>query len=279
MKPAQLAVSAEERPSPGRLGLARACRSRVRAEWLQYRRAREALFFTIAFPPLMLLLFGTIFNSQEIGGPNTTVSYPQYFVPGMIGVAIWTSCLQNLAITVAQERDSGALKRLAGTPMPRTAYFIGKIAIVLLVSVVVTAVLIVLGVTLYSVRLPSGTQWLTFAWAFLLGVGSCTLFGLAVASVVPNGRSASAIVTPFAIVLQFLSGVYLVFGDLPGWLQTLGSIFPLRWITLGLRSVFLPSGFRLVEPQASWHAGLTALVLLAWCAGGLLVVMRTFRWR
>jgi ABC-2 type transport system permease protein len=245
---------------------------------LQFRRTREALFFTLAFPPVMLLLFGTIFASQQIGEGSTNVSYGQYFTPGIIGAAIWVTCFQNLAITVPLERDSGALKRLAGSPMPRTAYFLGKIALVLLVTLAECALLIVLGVVIYHVPLPPASHWLTFAWVLLLGVASCTLFGLGLAGLIPNGRSASAIVTPFAIILQFLSGVYFVFGDLPGWLQTVGAIFPLKWITQGMRSVFLPAGFHQLEPQHSWHHVQAVLVLGAWCIGGLLVTVRTFRW-
>ena len=55
-----------------------------------------------------------------------------------------------------------------------------------------------------------------------------------------NGRTAAAVVAPIAIVIQFVSGVYFVFSELPPWLQAIGSLFPLRWLTLGLRSV-IPS--------------------------------------
>lgn len=49
-----------------------------------------------------------------------------------------------------------------------------------------------------------------------------------------------------------------------------GLAVPLRWLTLGLRSVFLPGN--------TWNHPATALVLLAWCPVGLLVSLRTFTW-
>jgi ABC-2 type transport system permease protein len=251
---------------------------RFRAEWLQFRRTPEALFFTVAFPPVMLLLFGTIFHNQEIGAAQVSVSFPQYFVPGMMGSAIWMTCFQNLAIMVPLERDNGGLKRLAGTPMPRSAYFVGKIALVLVISAFECALLLGLGVALYHVHMPDADSWLIFAWVFVLGVAACTLMGLGAAGLVRHGASASAVVSPFAIVLQFLSGVYFVYGDLPGYLQAIGAVFPLKWITQGLRSVFLPDSFRYVEPQHSWHHVEAAIVLAIWCVGGMLVALRTFRW-
>ncbi len=259
-------------------GVLRTTRHRVAAEVLQFRRTREAVFFTVAFPLIMLVLFGTIFGHAEIGPPQANVSFAQYFVAGMIGSGIWGACFQNVAITLALDRDSGALKRLAGTPMPRTAFFFGKMAFVLVVTLVETALLILLGVLFYGLRMPPAERWVTFAWVFVLGVASCTLLGLAVAGVVRHGRSASAIVTPIAVILQFLSGVYFVYGDLPGWLQAVGAGFPLKWITQGMRSVFLPPVFRFAEPQHSWHHPESALVLGAWCVLGLLVTLRTFRW-
>ena len=80
------------------------------------------------------------------------------------------------------------------------------------------------------------------------------------------------------IVLQFVSGVYFVFSDLPGWMQTAASVFPLRWMTLGMRSVFLPDSYVVAEPGGSWEHGLTALVLLVWLVVGTALCLRTFRW-
>ena len=251
---------------------------RARTELLQFRRGREVVFFTVAFPVLMLLLFGTIFRNQEISVGRSSVSFPQYFVAGMIGSAIWWTAFQNNAVLIPVERDSGGLQRLAGTPMPRAAYFIGKILLTLLVTVLECAVLVVLGVVLYHVRMPDTAQWVTFTWVLLLGVASCALLGIAVAGLVPHGRSAAAVIAPFAIVMQFLSGVYYVYGDLPGYLQTVGAVFPLKWLTQAMRSVLLPNGFRRIEPQHSWQLGQVALVLAAWCVASLVVALPTFRW-
>jgi ABC-2 type transport system permease protein len=47
----------------------------------------------------------------------------------------------------------------------------------------------------------------------------------------------------------------------------------------GFRSVFLPDEILRYEAGASWEHGATALVLAAWCLGGLVLCMLTFRWR
>ncbi len=42
------------------------------------------------------------------------------------------------------------------------------------------------------------------------------------------------------LLLQFISGVYINFAALPEWLQNVASVFPLKWLAQGFRSVFLP---------------------------------------
>lgn len=251
---------------------------RFTIEMLQFRRSREAVFFTIAFPLVMLALFGTIFGGQSLGPESAGVTFAQYFIASMMAAGVWGSCFTNLAISVPTERDSGALKRLAGTPMPMTAYFAGKIGQVLVLSFIETVLLLAMGLAFYDLHLPSPDKWLTFGWVMTLGITSCTLLGLAVSGLVRNARTASAIVTPLAILLQFISGVYFVFASLPGWLQDIASLFPLRWLALGLRHVFLPGGFANQEPGGSWQMGTTAIVMLIWCVVGLAVTKRTFTW-
>lgn len=270
-----LSVEAKRSARPS-LGLASWRRFTI--EVLQFRRSREAVFFTIAFPLVMLALFGTIFGGQSLGPGSAGVTFAQYFIASMMAAGVWGSCFTNLAISVPTERDSGALKRLAGTPMPMTAYFAGKIGLVLLLSFVETVLLLAMGLAFYDLHLPSPDKWLTFGWVMTLGITSCTLLGLAVSGLVRNARTASAIVTPIAILLQFISGVYFVFASLPGWLQDIASLFPLRWLALGLRSVFLPDGFAAQEPGGSWQTGTTAIVMLIWCVVGLAITKRTFTW-
>ncbi|MGI8881994.1 MAG: ABC transporter permease [Jatrophihabitans sp.] len=255
-----------------------ACLQRFRVEFTEFWRSREGVFFTVLFPPVMLILFGAIFGSGDVGQKGSGVTFPQYFTAGMIGTGIWGSCFQNLAISVPLERDNGALKRLYGTPLPKVAYFVGKVLLVAVLSIIEIVVLLALGRAFFHVPIPPADRLLTLAWVFGLGVTACTLLGLAVAGLIRNGRSAAAVVSPIAILIQFISGVYFVYGELPPWLRAVGSVFPLRWMTLGLRSVFLPDSFAASEPGHSWQHPMTALVLGIWCVAGLLVTLRTFRW-
>jgi ABC-2 type transport system permease protein len=250
---------------------------RAKVELLSFTREREAVVFTFAFPILLLVIFGSVFGGQDLEGG---VSFAQYFVSGMIAAGLFGSSFQNLGISIPIERDSGALKRLAGTPMPRSAYFAGKVAVVAVVAVVQNLLLLSIGVLFYDLELPtSASRWVTYGWVSVLGLTACTLLGIAATAIVKNGRTAPAIISPISIVLQFISGVFFVFSELPVWMQEIAALFPLKWMTQGMRSVFLPDEYQTVEPAGSWEHGRIALVLAAWCVLGLAVAVRTFRWR
>ncbi|MFG2870487.1 ABC transporter permease [Streptomyces sp. NPDC048338] len=251
--------------------------SRGALELKQFFRMREQVVFTFAFPIVFLFLFASIFG-DEMEGTGTTAA--QHYVASMIAAGIMSTSFQSLGISIAVERDEKQLRRLRGTPMPPAAYFLGKVWLVLVTCLLETAVLLAFGTTLYDVDLPGDlTGWLTFAWIFLLGLTGCSLLGIAISSVPRSARSATSVVVLPFLVLQFISGVYILVDALPDWMLTVGSVFPLKWMVQGLRGVFLPDAAAVLEPAGSWEFGRIALVLGAWCVGGLLLCLLTFRWK
>ncbi|WP_089158427.1 ABC transporter permease [Micromonospora sp. NBS 11-29] len=269
-KPAAPVAAAPAR----RLGAGALALRQGRLEITQFLRSRESVVFTMGFPIIMILIFAAIFSDEIAPG----VSYTQYFITGMIATGLMTVSFQNLGIWIPIERDRGVLKRYRGTPMPKWVWFAGKVIMVVVIGVAETALLLAVSVALFDLDLPqTAAKWLTFGWVSVLGVTACTLCGIAISSLARTARSGSAVVTPVALVLQFISGVFFVFTNLPTWMQQVAAIFPLKWMCQGLRSVFLPDSFGAQEPGGSFELGRVALVLGAWCVIGLVLCLTTFR--
>ena len=225
-------MSTSELSPPGTLPIGL---SRVGIELKQLFRDREAFVFTLALPMILMLVFGSVFGSQELEG--TGITFAQYFVAGMIASGIVYTSFQNLAIGIPQERDEGGLKRLSGTPMP------------------------------------------ALLWLSVLGLTTWTLLGLSFSSVPKSGKGASAIVTPIILVLQFTSGVFFAYNQLPEWMQQFAALFPLKWLTQGMRYVFLPDGAAALEVVGSFEMPRVAMVLLLWTALSAVLAWVFFRWR
>lgn len=138
---------------------------------------------------------------------DTCITFAQYFVAGMIASGILYTSFQNLAISIPLEREDSTLKRLQGTPMPRSSYFIGKIGMVCVAYVAQVIILIAVGVLFFDINIPdAASKWFVFAWVSVLGLISCTLLGVAYSVIPKHGRGASAVVTPVVLILQFTSG-------------------------------------------------------------------------
>jgi ABC-2 type transport system permease protein len=250
--------------------------SRGWVELLQFMRDRTAVVFTFAFPAMLLLLFGTIF-SDDYGLPGVSASH--VFSASMIAYGILSTAFVTMGSGLAMDREDGTLKRLHGTPITSTGYVLGKLILVLVSSVAEVVVLVAVGALVFGMSLPDASHWLTFLWLFVLSVVACSLVGMAVSTMVRHARTAGAILNVPVVALQFISGVFIYPpNQLPTWLTTVASIFPVKWMAQGFRYVFLPDGMKSFEVAGQWELGRTALVLGAWCVIGLALCLVTFRW-
>ena len=248
---------------------------RISYEVRGYFRRRDSLFFTFAFPMVMLAIFAMAFSHQDMGGGITAA---EYYLPAMLASGILTIGTQNLGIHMAEERYDDTRKRLAGTPLSPFPYLVGKIGQVMVAGLIQALLLIAIGHFAYHVALPSGHQWLTFSWILAAGLVTSAIVGIAISQLPRSAKSASSVIMPVVLVLQFVSGVYLPFSLMPTWIQHLAAFFPLKWLAQGMRSVFLPDTMAALESGGTWNYGAIALVLGLWLVLGTLVARAMFRW-
>ena len=272
-------VESRGRRSVGVMLTLRLSMLRARVELLQFYRTPELVFFTFLLPVLFVVIFSTVFSGDIDSPDGQRVAFSQYFVAGMLAAGVVSTTFTSLATTISVERSDGLLKRLAGTPLPRASYFIGKVTLATITSAIQAAIILVIGALLYGVELPTEPLlWAVFGWVFLLGVASCSLLGVAYTRLIPDGSSATAIVQPPYLTLQFISGVFFQYSTIPGWLKLVASLFPLKWMVQGFRYVFLPDWVAVDDYGGDWHIERVALVLLAWTVGAFVLSLLFFRW-
>jgi ABC-2 type transport system permease protein len=256
--------------------LVRSWRGRFYVEFLLISRDRRTMTFTIMLPLVLLLALSSIIQGSAL---PEDVSYAQYLTAGMIASGLVYGGFQSLSIAIPDERTNGTLKRLYGTPMPRSSYFAGKVGGVLVVYALQVTLMLGLGAVAFGVKLPtSPTALFTFFWLSALSLVAFTSLGIAFSSLAKTGQAAAALAAPIVLFLQFTSGVFFVFTREPRWMQLIASLFPLRWLCQGMRSVFLPSSYGAAEIGGAFHLGQVALMLSAWSLIGVVLCWRTFRW-
>ncbi len=116
----QMIGQSGERPDPAAAGPRLPGARRRRAQGVLPAAGVGGLH--LMFPVILLVVFGAVLDYQIGAG----VSFTQYFMAGVIAAGILGASLQNMAIGIATERSDGTLKHLAGSPMPKSAYFIAR---------------------------------------------------------------------------------------------------------------------------------------------------------
>jgi ABC-2 type transport system permease protein len=227
-------------------------------------------FFSLAFPVMFLLLFGSLNGGGRIPELNN-IRYIQFLAPGMLAFAVISTCYTGLVTGVAINRDEGLLKRVRGTPLPPWVYITSRIASAVFFSLVSAVVMVVAAVVLFHVEVI-GRMLPAAAVTLLAGAACFCALGMAVAAVIPNGEAAPVIANFTFFPVAFVSDLFFPTAGAPAWVGTVGSIFPVKHFALALEDTFNPfvhgNGFQ-------WgHLAVMAL----WLVVAVAVAVRFFRW-
>ncbi|MCP9963435.1 ABC transporter permease [Streptomyces somaliensis] len=109
-----------------------------------------------------------------------------------------------------------------------------------------------------------------------LGLVATLPMGAVLGSLVNSPRTVGLMMLP-VMGLIVISGIYFPLSQMPEWLQTVGQVFPVYRLGLGLRAALLPAEAVAVEVGEPWRYLETAGVLGAWAVAGLLLAPSVLR--
>jgi ABC-2 type transport system permease protein len=243
------------------------------AYWLKATlRNPRAVIFSLLFPAVLLVLFNSIFiagnDSVRLTG-DQEVAAQAYFTAGMLAYSIMLSAFTSLLMALTTQRESGELKRYRGTPVPAWT-FIASFALrsVALVATM-TVLLLAIAHFAYDVSI-SADGALGLAVYVILGTATMCSLGIGFTVLVDSADAASSIGPFAAVMLSFISGIFVPVDQLPGWLEEIGKIFPLYHLADGLQRALGGAGTGLEATNIA--------VLAAWCLAAVVLAARGFRW-
>jgi ABC-2 type transport system permease protein len=236
-----------------------------------FARTPIAVFFTIALPLIMLVLFNALFGGNEVDTGTGSWPLSQFYTGGIAAFTAVSATFTNLANVVPIRRDEGVLKRWRGTPLPPWVCIGGLIGSAIVLAAAGAVLMLSLGVVAYDLHVEMAKVPAAVV-TFLVGVLSFAALGMAVAGLCPSASAASAVANAIILPMAFISDIFIPLEDPPAWLDTLGDVLPLKPFAQSFQDAFNPA----VEPPA-FNWGQLALVA-AWGVAGLLVALRWFRW-
>lgn len=159
-----------------------------------------------------------------------------FFVPGIIAMAVMTSSLSGAVTMNAELRQKGVIRKLSTTPITRTDWILSNILYQFLLAVISTVAILVVSYAVFSVRLQIN------AWLLVLIVLEVFTFGgigMILARVAKEAESATAAANFIMFPMMFLSGSFFPLELMPGFLQTIARILPLYYVNEGLRAAMV----------------------------------------
>jgi ABC-2 type transport system permease protein len=222
--------------------------------------------WTYLFPAVLLL--GTIFFMRDAHVPGTDFSLGASTLPSAFGMGLAFAGLITVAQLLIVDREDGTLLRAKATPNGMAGYLIGKAVLVGGMAVVSLVIQLVPGLFLVDGLHVGGTGWLILLWLVPLAFLATMPLGAVLGSIFESPRSMGLIMLP-VIGLIAISGIFYPITSMPGWLQGVAQGFPIYWLGLGMRSVFLPESLSAVELTHSWRHLETFGVLALWAVLGL----------
>ncbi len=222
-------------------------------------RNRVAAFFTLILPLMFLVMINFFVSASDaISGAALTAAIAIF--------GVLSATFTNLAINTSMARDNGVLKRVAASPLPMGAHLLGRIVAAIVIALVSVALMLSVGAAMFGVRfeLRHLPLFLTVA---MIGAGSFSSLGLAIAAISPTARAAPAIANFVVLPLAFVSGVFFPIDASPDWIQTLARLLPLEPIATEAVAALTNGGADL---------GRALLSGLAWGGVGAFLATRYF---
>jgi ABC-2 type transport system permease protein len=244
----------------------RAFAAQVRAELFMTLRRGETLLLTVGIPVAFLVFFTTV-HVESTPGRHPV----QFFLPGILSLAVMSTSMVSLGIATGFERGYGVLKRLGSTPLGRPRLLAAKIATVMAVEIVQAAVLVPVGYGLGwqpGGVAPAGGASLEALGVALLGSVAFGGIGLFMAGVLRAEVNLAA-ANGLYLVLLLLGGMIVPLGKLPGALGAAAKLLPAAALSDGMHGAL---GGGPAIPLEAW------VVLAAWAVAAPLAAARTFAW-
>jgi ABC-2 type transport system permease protein len=239
--------------------------AQIRLETRLFLRGRQNVFFTLAFPIIMILIFGAVFGGQNWYG----IPAINYLLPGIIVMAVMMACMNNNAMKVVDERQRGIYRRLSLTPLKRHILLLGDVSVRYIIALVSTLLLIAIGTGVFNAKV--GGNHLLF-W-FVLTVGSLTFvaFGFVLTTLVKNTDSMMSLGMAVLFPFMFLGACFWPLDQMPTFLHPLCQALPSLHLNTALRMIAVQgAGMSDIWPEFP--------VILGWLVGCSVLSVKFFKW-
>lgn len=181
-----------------------------------------------------------IIGVDQISTITEDFDFIDFFIPGMIGFTIMTSCIYGSIERNTKFRKDGILRKLLTTPITRAEWILAKMLFMLFLSFVSTLVILVVGTLVWGVSLHINLFMIVFMVVII--IATSFLFsgiGMIIGRFVKEEETADMAGGAITFPMMFLAGTFFSLDMMPEFMQSIARILPLYYVNEGLRNAMI----------------------------------------
>lgn len=196
---------------------------------------------------------------------NDNLLYIWFTVPSLVGILSMILALILTALSVARERELGTFDQLLVSPLTPVEILAGKTLPAVFIGVLEGVLIWAVGVMLFDVPFLGSFALLLFT--VLIFILSIVGVGLFISAIAKTQQQAILGAFIFLVPAVTLSGYASPVENMPGWLQSLTWLNPLKHALIALKGLFLKDMPLVAVWDNIWPMitiGLCTLLLSGW---------------
>jgi len=168
---------------------------------------------------------------------NPTMKSANFFVPGVMGIALQIATVFATALSVVRERERGTLENLLVAPLSRPAFMLGKLTPYLCISMTMAASIFLVARWVFDIPIRGDVSALLLA-AFLY-VFTLLSLGLLISTRARNHMQALQMTLALLLPAVFFSGFIFPIETMPKFFQWLSTLIPATYFIELMRAIML----------------------------------------
>jgi ABC-2 type transport system permease protein len=236
--------------------------SLLRADLAVIIKNRRALLISIVMPVAILLVTNSGKATKSFGGSLLIIGLA-------VSYGLVANSIMGYALAVARDREQGVFQRLRVTPAPTWTIMASRLTMQALSNLVITLVVLIVGTRIHHVSLSAGTYALVLVVS-ILGSAIFLSIGQALVGLVKSSESINAVGRLLMIGLILISSL--------GQSGALGATWETvaRWLPVGVVMTLFASVFNLSAWDV--HDSLTLLAAAGYVLIFAAIGIRWFKW-
>jgi len=238
----------------------------TKAMLLMHLRNRMTLFWNLAFPVFVLVIYSQIFGTNQVGGVN----YMAWAVPGVVVFNIVAFGLLGSGTIMVNMREQGILRRLQASPMPAGQLVGSYLVVNVLIAVLQSTIIVLFSALVFKTPLTVAGALRAFLMA-VSGILAFVALGQVISGVAPTAGVAVAVGQIVNFGQMFITDMIMPMELLPEWVQRVAPYLPAYAVVQLVRPPLIDGRF---SPEL-W-SNLSVVAAYTIVAG--IVAARLFRW-